>query len=125
MDQASRAASARILASARPGDTLFVWGYRPDIYVYTRMPAATRFLESQPLSGVFADRHLFQTAGVAPAWAAQHRDELARSHPSVVIDGLAVFNPALGITAYPDLRPWLAQYEEAGRAGAAIIYKQR
>ncbi|HEX8984672.1 MAG TPA: hypothetical protein VF767_04550, partial [Bryobacteraceae bacterium] len=101
----------------------FVWGYRPDIFVYTRLPAATRFLESQPLSGVFADRHLFQTAGVAPAWAAQHRAELARSHPSVVVDGLAAFNPALAITAYPDLRAWLARYKEVGRAGSAIVYR--
>ncbi|HVX65519.1 MAG TPA: hypothetical protein VHA11_02900 [Bryobacteraceae bacterium] len=122
MDQASRAAAGFITARAHPGDTLFVWGYRPDLYAYTRMPAATRFLESQPLSGVFADRHLFASAAVAPEWAARHRAELARSRPDFVVDGLAAFNPALAITAYPDLRPWLAQYREAGRAGSAVIY---
>ncbi len=122
MDGDSRRAARRIRELSRPGDTLFVWGYRPDLFVYARMPAATRFLESQPLSGVFADRHLFQTAAVAPEWAARHRAELARSRPSFVVDGLASFNPALAITAYPDLRPWLAQYREAGRAGSAVLY---
>jgi hypothetical protein len=122
MDQASRTAAQFITTRARPGETLFVWGYRPDLFAYTRLPAATRFLESQPLSGVFADRHLFASAAIAPAWAARHRAELARSRPSFVVDGLAAFNPALAITAYPDLRSWLRQYEESGRAGSAIIY---
>jgi hypothetical protein len=125
MDQSSRAAARFLQARAHAGDTLFVWGYRPDLFVYTRLPAATRFLESQPLAGVFADRHLFDNTNVAPAWAAGHRAELVRSHPSFVVDGLAEFNPALAITAYPDLGAWLEQYEEAGRVGSAIIYTRR
>src|SRR5207302_9670344 len=56
MDRDSRAAAALIRAVA-PG-SLFVWGFRPELYIYTRWPAATRFLDSQPLTGVPADRHL-------------------------------------------------------------------
>jgi hypothetical protein len=89
------------------------------------MPAAARFLESQPLSGVFADRHLFQAGAVAPDWARRNREELMRSRPAFVADGLTLFNPALGIEAYPDLRPWLAQYEPAARTGATVIYRLR
>ena len=51
-------------SQANAGDTLFVWGYRPEIYVYTGLPAATRFLDSQPLTGVPADRHLTQSEPV-------------------------------------------------------------
>ncbi len=125
MDQDSRAAASKVLEQARLGDTLFVWGYRPDLFVYTRMSAATRFLESQPLSGVFADRHLFQSGSVAPEWAARHRAELVRTKPDFVVDGLAAFNPALGIDAYPDLRPWLANYVPASRTRSTVIYRLR
>ena len=52
MDRDSRAAAALTRQLAKPGDTLFVWGYRPEIYVYTQLPAATMFLDSQPLTGV-------------------------------------------------------------------------
>ena len=61
MDRDSRAAAAIVDAAAKPGDTLFVWGYRPEIYVYSHLPAAIRFLDSQPLTGVPADRHLTQS----------------------------------------------------------------
>ena len=64
MDRDSRAAAAIVNAAAKSGDTLFVWGYRPEIYVYSHLPAATRFLDSQPLTGVPADRHLTQSTPV-------------------------------------------------------------
>src|SRR5205823_951183 len=50
MDRDSRAAAAITRRLATPGDTLFVWGYRPEIYVYTQLPAAAKFLDSQPLT---------------------------------------------------------------------------
>ena len=43
MDRDSRSAAAIVRAAAKPGDTLFVWGYRPEIYVYSHLPAATAF----------------------------------------------------------------------------------
>ncbi|MBV8820114.1 MAG: hypothetical protein JO022_17250, partial [Acidobacteriaceae bacterium] len=46
--------------------TLLVWGYRPDIYALTRMKAATPFLDSQPLTGVIADRHLVSSEVTYP-----------------------------------------------------------
>jgi hypothetical protein len=103
--------------------TLLVWGYRPDIFTYTRMPAGSRFLDSQPLTGVLADRHLTTSEAFAPAWAAQNRRELIASDPAWIVDGLGPLNPALAITNYPDLRDWLTNYREAGRTRFSIIYR--
>jgi len=123
MDQDSRVVSAIVRGQAHVGDTLFVWGYRPEIYVYTGLPAATRFLDSQPLTGVPADRHLTQSAPVEMVESRAHRAELAQSRPVWVVDGLGGYNPKLAITAFPDLRDWLAGYREAGRSGASLVYR--
>ena len=121
MNQDSRAAAERI---DREG-TLLVWGYRPDIFAYTRMPAGSRFLDSQPLTGVLADRHLTNSEVVAPELAARNRRELIQTQPAWIVDGLAPFNPAVAITQYPDLHDWLAGYQEVGRTRYTIIYKRR
>ena len=55
MDRDSRVAAQFTRQMERPGDTLFVWGYRPEIYAYTGLPAASIYLDSQPLTGVPAD----------------------------------------------------------------------
>lgn len=119
MNQDSRAAADRI---DRDG-TLLVWGYRPDIFAYTRMRAGSRFLDSQPLTGVIADRHLTSSEVAAPALAAHNRQELIQTRPAWIVDGLGPYNPALAITSYADLRDWLAAYREAGRTGHTIIYR--
>ncbi len=123
MDQDSRAAARLALQSSLPGDTLFVWGFRPDLWVYTGLPAATRFLDSQALTGVPADRHLTQSAPVASDFTRANREELARTHPMIVIDGLSLYNPALAMDRYPELRPWLAQYHEVARTPTTVIYR--
>ncbi|HYL76256.1 MAG TPA: glycosyltransferase family 39 protein [Bryobacteraceae bacterium] len=121
MSQDSRAAAEKI---GHDG-TLLVWGYRPDIFAYTRLPAGTRFLDSQPLTGVLADRHLTNSDVAAPEWAAQNRRELIATQPAWIVDGLGPFNPNLAITNYPDLRDWLANYVEVGRTEHTVIYKRR
>lgn len=123
MDRDSRAAAAFTLQLAKPGDTLLVWGYRPEMYTYTGLPAATMYLDSQPLTGVPADRHLTQSIPVELEAPGRRRAELVRSRPTFVLDGLGLYNPQLAITNYPDLREWLAHYREAGRAGQTVIYK--
>lgn len=121
MNQDSRAAADRI---DREG-TLLVWGYRPDIFAYTRMPAGSRFLDSQPLTGVLADRHLTSSDVAAPELAARNRRELMQTRPTWIVDGLGPLNPALAITNYPDLRDWLAGYQEVGRTRYCTIYKSK
>ena len=125
MDQDSRKAArlARELSGA--GDTLFVWGFRPELYVYTKLPAATRFLDSQPLTGVPADRHLTQSLPVETESTRAHRMELAGTHPTVIMDGLGPINPRLAIGQYAELRGWLADYQEVGRTGLTVIYRRK
>jgi hypothetical protein len=119
LNQDSKAASDRI---GHLG-TLLVWGYRPDVFTYTRMPAGSRFLDSQPLTGVLADRHLVSSQPFAPEWAAHNRRELIANDPTWIVDGLGPLNPALAITNFPDLREWLANYREVGRTHFSVIYK--
>ncbi len=125
MDLDSRAASRLALDKAGPqgsNATLYVWGYRPEIFVYTGMRPATRFLDSQALTGVPADRHLTQSDPVTTKGTHEARAELAASRPAILIDGLSLYNPALSMDHYPELRPWLAHYREAGRTNGTIFY---
>ena len=125
MNRDSERASTIVLSNAKAGDTLLVWGYRPDIFVYTRLEAGTRFLDSQPLTGVIADRHLSSTDVAAPALAASNREALTHSRPTFIVDGLGPLNPALAIERYPDLQHWLACYNEIGRtAESRILMRQ-
>ena len=119
------AASGFIRQAAKPGDTLLVWGYRPDMFLYTRMPAGTPFLDSQPLTGVIADRHLTQSTPSAPALAAVNRTRLTGYRPTWIVDGLGPYNPQLAISHYPDLRAWLEHYEIAARTSGSIVYHFR
>jgi hypothetical protein len=119
LNEDSRAVSDRI---GHQG-TLLVWGYRPDVFAYTRMPAGSRFLDSQPLTGVLADRHLTSSQPFAPELAARNRRELIASDPTWIVDGLGPLNPALAIANFPDLREWLGNYREFGRTRFSIIYK--
>jgi hypothetical protein len=122
LDEDSRAASRIVRSAAPPSATLYVWGYRPEIYVYTGLKPATKYLECQALTGVPADRHLTQSTIVLTQGAHEARLELARSMPDVVLDGLSPFNPALAIQNYPELRNWLTQYREIARTNGVIIY---
>lgn len=104
--------------NARSGDTIFVWGYRPEIYVLTRMKLGTPFLESQPLSGVFADRHLSNSTPVVEiAFLEQQRRRFDETNPTWVIDGLGPLNPKLAFER--------ADYELVHTTPLAKIYRSK
>jgi hypothetical protein len=124
MDLDSQRSAADLAALAHPGDTLFVWGYRPDLYVYTRMISPCRFWDSQPLTGVPADRHLSATETIYSKPAAANRQELTRSRPTFIVDGLGLLNPKLQISVYPELRHWMEQYKLVGRTNLCLIYRR-
>jgi hypothetical protein len=124
MDRDSRTVAAMLRGAARAGDTLFVWGYRPEIYVYSHLPAASRFLDSQPLTGVPADRHLTQSIPVETGEARARRGELTRTRPTFIVDGLGGYNPRLAPAAFDDLRAWMAGYREVGRSGQSVVYER-
>ena len=121
MNQDSRKAADMVRALAQPRDTLLVWGYRPDVFVYSKLPAATRFLDSQPLTGVLADRHLTSTQLTAPEWAERNRREIAGVKPSFIVDGLGPLNPALAVEHYQSLD----SYEVVGQTPMSVVYRLR
>jgi hypothetical protein len=118
-------AAALIRGHAAPGDTLFVWGYRPELNVLAGLRGATRFLDSQPLTGVIADRHLTSSRASFPELARRHRRELVRTMPTFLADGLGPYNPELAITRFEDLRPWLEQYELFAETRGFRLYRRR
>ena len=122
LDEDSRAAAAALNARSAPGATLFVWGYRPELYVYTGLKPATKYLESQAMTGVPADRHLSQSTVVLTTGIEDARRELARSRPDFIADGLSLYKPALAMDRYQELRPWLAGYREVARTHGTVIY---
>jgi hypothetical protein len=125
LDQDDQAVALYLNQLKREGDTLFVWGYRPGDFVYTRMPAASIFWDSQPLTGVPADRHLFNARPILPEAAAGNRAILAATYPSFIVDGLSQLNPRLALTKYPELHDWLGHYRVVARTGLSVIYRLR
>lgn len=125
MDQDSRAAAAIIRKTARPGDTLFVWGYRPELFVYSGLRAGSIYLDSQPLTGVPADRHLTQSTPVETTESSRRRAQFAEfCRPDIVADGLSAYNPNLAMTRYPELAEWLRRYALVGRTSQTAIYRR-
>ncbi|MGA3017257.1 MAG: glycosyltransferase family 39 protein [Bryobacteraceae bacterium] len=124
LDQDTQAAAALVNARKQPGDTLFVWGYRPGLFVYTRLPVDSRYWDSQPLTGVPADRHLRDAVSLIPDWAAHNRVELAATHPAFIVDSLSLANPRLALESYPELRAWLAGYGMVARTRLSLIYQR-
>ena len=124
LDRESRECARLLSSLAKPADTIFIWGYRPNLVAYTRLPVGSRLWDSQPVTGVPADRHLSSATPVAPEWARENRQELARSRPTWIADGLSAYNPELDIHNYPDLAAWFAQYCEAGRTGGITLYRR-
>ncbi len=124
LDRDSRAAAQWLRLHQRPGDTLLVWGYRPDVFAFSRIPAATRFLDSQPLTGVPADRHLRESKPLTGEWAGPNRLELTQSSPTFIVDGLSRLNPHLAIENYPEIRDWLRSYRVVRQTGISTIYQR-
>ncbi len=121
MDRDSRAIAPKVRGS------LFVWGYRPEIYFYCGCAPASSFLSSQPLTGVPADIHLREARSAAPERAAESRrrllQELQESPPEYIVDGLGPYNPALRMENYPELRAFLERYyTRREEVGHGVIY---
>ena len=124
LDQDNQAVALIVEQRARAGDTLFVWGYRPGIFVYTRLDAGSRFLDSQPLTGVPADRHFTTSKPIKPDWARANREELASSSPTFVVDSLSRANARLAMDRFPELRDWFQHYRVVGETALSVIYER-
>lgn len=124
LDQDNQALARIVGIRARRGDTLLVWGYRPGIYAYAGLQAGAKAMDSQPLTGVPADRHLLLSDAIAPDWARANRRELAGAQPTFVVDSLSAFNPKLGMDQYPELTDWLKNYRLVGWTSLSAVYER-
>lgn len=102
-----------------PNDTLFVWGYRPDVDALSRIKGGTPYLEAQPIDCVFADRHLTPAVPMKGAGCEERARGLGRYEPTWIVDGLGPLNPRLRIEAYFPLKG----YELAYRTNTAVVYR--
>jgi hypothetical protein len=113
-------------------DYLFVWGYRPEIYYWTRLAPASPYLSSQLLTGVPADVNYFGDnfavvldEKITAAHRAQLLKELQEKRPKFIIDELAAYNSALAMESYPELKDFLYDYKLMETEVKVFIYRLR
>jgi len=118
--------------AAGPRDYLFVWGYRPEIYYWSGLHPASRYLSTQPLTGIPADVHYFESERrllFDEAVTAQARVQLVRdleeTTPRYIIDELGMFNPELALADYPEMREFMESYRYYGTTDRFLIYRRR
>jgi dolichyl-phosphate-mannose-protein mannosyltransferase len=115
-----------------PSDYLFVWGYRPEIYYWSGLIPASKYLSTQPLTGVPADVHYFGDdyhsvleESATQAARVELAGELKRARPEYIIDELGAFNSNLSINSYPELREVMNDYRNTGMIERFIIYRRK
>ncbi len=127
IDADSRRAAAVVTRFTDPKDRVFVWGFRPEIYFYSRRLGASRYLECQPLTGVPADRHLERSGSFETAVVANRRTllalELVGNLPPVIVDGLGPYNSSLAFDNYPELAPLLGRYSMVEQTAGTRIWR--
>ncbi|HSO76115.1 MAG TPA: glycosyltransferase family 39 protein [Blastocatellia bacterium] len=115
-----------------PADYLFVWGYRPEVYYWSGLLPASRYLSTQPLTGVPADVHNFGDDyrfllpdDLTVTARAQLLRDLEETRPKYIVDELGFFNADLSITSYPELREFMTAYRRVGKTGRFFLYLRR
>lgn len=130
--EALRAGGPRSRQADGPSDFVFVWGYRPEVYFWSGLLPASRYLSTQPLTGVPADIHYFgkeyrsllDERVTAEARAQLVRD-LSETKPKYIIDEVGFFNADLAILQYPELREFMRDYKPMGATGRFLVYIRR
>jgi hypothetical protein len=130
--EALRAGGPRTRKADEPSDYLFVWGYRPEVYFWSGLLPASRFLSTQPLTGVPADIHYFTNeyrslldeADTAPARAQLVRD-LEETQPKYIVDEIGFFNGDLAILKYSELQEIMDKYKSIGSTGRFLLYVRK
>ena len=127
-----REGGPRVRDPQGPADYLFVWGYRPEIYYWSGLLPASRYLSTQQLTGVPADVHLINGENrsiIEDNLTAEARAELLRDlsavRPKYIIDELGFFNSALAMDDYPELAEFLRDYKNLGATGRFFVYRRR
>jgi hypothetical protein len=127
--EAMRADSPRTRQPNGSSDYLFVWGARPDIYYWSGLLPASRYLTSQLLTGVPADVHykgdnykVVLEESISIAARAQLLADLEQTQPKYIIDDLGMYNAELAIDRYTDLGAFMHNYKRIKSEMRFIIY---
>ena len=130
--EALRRGGPRQRPPAGPSDYLFVWGYRPEIYYWSGLLPASKYLSTQPLTGVPADVHYFDHdyhAVLDERDTAAARQELAQeltaAYPEYIVDELGFFNDDLAMARYTEFAELLSRYKNIGSVERFLVYRRR
>jgi 4-amino-4-deoxy-L-arabinose transferase-like glycosyltransferase len=108
-----------------PGDTLFVWGSRPEVYFQSQLRPATRFVSHTQLSATWTPSN----------WRKENVDVLWAAMPPYALVLQADYFPWVTgnsddsntlLQGYTELNNWLiANYERDGQIGNFLIWKRK
>ncbi len=121
----SAAVTTYLRERVAPGDTLFVWGFRPELYYLTQTRPATRFIFQFPL---VADWYPVE-------WQQQTVDTLWDVMPPYVVVARGDFMPWVTghdadsnmlLQEYTELNNWLIfNYEQETEVGSFLIWRRK
>lgn len=112
---------------SEPNDTLFVWGYYPELYFYSNRLNASRFVETHFLTGQLRESSTSANAGESQLWQWLWND-LQRSEPRWIIDSSAMpvsWRYLHGMAEYPAFEQHVqTHYRERKRYGLIVLYER-
>lgn len=111
--------------NANPSDRLFVWSFEPELYYFSGLAPASRFIFNTPLLA----------GDLAAPWKAELMLQLQSAPPAYIVvgsnDGLPLitgetYSSAERLIDVPGLIEFIdVNYEEAGAFGRFTVYKKR
>ncbi len=117
--------AAWLSARTTPGDSLFIWGFRPEVYVLSRLNPASRFIFHFPLVGDW----------YPAAWKQQTVDTLWAALPPYALVLQADYMPWVTgrdadsntlLQEYTELNNWLMfNYERETQIGSFFIWRRK
>jgi 4-amino-4-deoxy-L-arabinose transferase-like glycosyltransferase len=120
------------VAVGSPSDYLFVWGYRPEVYYWSGLIPASRFISIQPVTGIPADVQYINgnARSILPETARQAAldlllRDLEETKPKYIVDEAGMFNSVLSITSYPRIADFMSDYKQVEATGRLMIYRRR
>jgi len=128
--EAMRRDSPRTRGANSSSDYLFIWGSRVEIYYWSGLLPASRYLIAQPLTGVPADvQHDSRSrpvldASITAANRATLIVDLEQTKPRYLVDEIGFFNAALALQSFPETREFLKRYTMIGATGSFLIYRR-
>jgi hypothetical protein len=111
---------------ARPGDRLFVWGWRPEIYLDAGLPAATRFASCLEVVGG-QDEALVLAPRFDPRYMATLLEELDRFQPRFVVDASlsSFYGSMYNLDVVPPMKDYLdRRYVPVEEADGCVLYER-